>query len=56
MNKPEVCVVLGEENKACRLIKSLHGLKQAPKVTWKFDYVLISNGFCFVRVDKSVYV
>jgi len=31
MEQPDGFVVPGEENKVCRLIKSLYDLKQAPK-------------------------
>ena len=31
MTQPEGCVVPGQENNVCKLLKSLHGLKQAPK-------------------------
>jgi len=31
MDQPEGCVVTGQENKLCKLIKSLYGLKQALK-------------------------
>jgi len=31
MEQPDGFVVSGEENKVCRLIKSLYDLKQAPK-------------------------
>lgn len=31
MSQPEVCVVSGQENKVCKLLKSLYDLKQAPK-------------------------
>ena len=31
MNQPKECVVPGEEQKVCRLVKSLYGLKQVPK-------------------------
>ena len=49
-------MVPGDEKKFCRLVKSLCGLKQAPK-QWrsKFDHVLISNGFSINYVDKCIY-
>ena len=31
MEQPEGVVVLGQEKKVCRLIKTLYGLTQAPK-------------------------
>ena len=50
-------IVPGKEQKVCRLIKSLHGLKQAPK-QWhaKFDEVMLSNSFKINECDKCVYV
>ena len=56
MLQPEGCITPGQENKVCKLNKSLHGLKQAPK-QWheKFDNALLKNGFLFVEVDKCVY-
>ena len=56
MLQPEGCITPEQENKVCKLNKSLHGLKQAPK-QWheKFDNALLKNGFLFVEVDKCVY-
>jgi hypothetical protein len=56
MQQPEGFVVKGQENKVCRLIKSLYGLKQVPK-QWheKFDTTLTSAGFCVNESDKCVY-
>jgi len=31
MTQPEGCVVPGQESKICKLLKSLYGLKEAPK-------------------------
>ena len=31
MLQPEGCITPGQENKVCKLNKSLHGLKQTPK-------------------------
>jgi hypothetical protein len=49
-------VAPGQENKVCRLRKSLYSLKQAPK-QWheKFDRTLISAGFVVNEVDTCVY-
>jgi hypothetical protein len=46
----------GQENKVCRLIKSLYGLKQASK-QWheKFNTTLTSTGFIVNEADKCVY-
>ena len=31
MDQPKGCMVSGDKQKVCRLVKSLDGLKQAPK-------------------------
>lgn len=56
MEQPERFVVPGQEHKVCKLVKSLNGLKQAPK-RWheKFDKVILSNGFRVHESGKCVY-
>nr|GEY78740.1 zinc finger, CCHC-type [Tanacetum cinerariifolium] len=46
MNQPQSFIMPGNENKVCKLIKSLCGLKQVPK-QWhqNFDVVILSNGY-----------
>ena len=56
MDQLEGCMIPGEEQKFCRLVRSLYGLKQTRK-QWhrKFDHVLIYNGFSTNDVDKFIY-
>jgi len=56
MTQPEGCEVLGQENKVCKLRKSLYGLKQVPKQWYeKFDNSLVQNGFIVNLSDSCVY-
>ncbi|GJU43409.1 zinc finger, CCHC-type containing protein [Tanacetum coccineum] len=55
MNQPHGFIMPDNENKVCKLIKSLYGLKQALK-QWhqKVDEVVLSNGYLLNQVDKCV--
>ena len=56
MEQPEGFVSKRNENKVCRLVKSLCRLKQAPKqLHAKFDGVMMRNGFRINECDKCVY-
>ncbi|GJT06600.1 zinc finger, CCHC-type containing protein [Tanacetum coccineum] len=56
MNQPQGFIMPGNENKMCKLIKSLYELKQAP-TQWhqKFDEVVFSNGYLLNQANKCVY-
>nr|GEV94066.1 zinc finger, CCHC-type [Tanacetum cinerariifolium] len=56
MNQPLGFIMPGNENKVCKLIRSLCGLKQTPK-QWhqKFDELVLSNGYLLNQADKFVY-
>nr|GEY96432.1 hypothetical protein [Tanacetum cinerariifolium] len=55
MNQPQGFIMQVIENKVSKLIKSLYGLKRAPK-QWhqKFDEVVLSNGYLLNQADKCV--
>ena len=57
MEQPEGYVAPGQESKVCKLVKSLYGLKEAPK-QWhqKFDHVMMESGYQINECDKCVYV
>ncbi|GJX45556.1 zinc finger, CCHC-type containing protein [Tanacetum coccineum] len=52
MNQPLRFILPGNENKVCKLIKSLYGLKQWHQ---KFHEVVSSNGYLLNQADKCVY-
>ncbi|GJZ10830.1 zinc finger, CCHC-type containing protein [Tanacetum coccineum] len=56
INQSQGFIISGNENKECKLIKSLYGLKHVPK-QWhqKFDKVVLSNGYLLNQADKCVY-
>ena len=56
MDQPDGFVANGQEEKMCKLLKSLYDLKQAPKYWYeKFDRTLTSTGFGVNEADKCVY-
>jgi hypothetical protein len=56
IDQPDGFVVNGQEGKVDKLLKSLYGLKKAPK-QWhkKFDKILTSGNFTVNECDKCVY-
>ncbi|GJS94563.1 zinc finger, CCHC-type containing protein [Tanacetum coccineum] len=56
MNQPQGFIMPINENKVCKLIKPLYGLKQALK-KWhqKFDEVFLTHGYLLNQADKCVY-
>jgi len=56
MTQPKGCVVPGQENKVCKLLKSLYGLKWVPK-QWheKLNSGLLCDSFIPNDADNCVY-
>ena len=56
IDQPEGFIVKGQENKVCKLVKSLYGLKQAHK-QWhqKFNKVVAQFRFTVHEHDKCIY-
>ena len=57
MRQPPGCKTLGQENKVCKLRKSIFGLKQAGRI-WNslFHSFLLSCGFNQCLTDEYFYV
>ncbi|KAL0416570.1 UNVERIFIED_CONTAM: hypothetical protein Slati_3488900 [Sesamum latifolium] len=49
MDQPEGFTTVGEEQKVCRLQRSIYGLKQASEVGTRFDEVI--RGYDFIKND-----
>jgi len=56
IDQPGGFIAKGQENKVCKLVKSLYGLKQSPK-QWhqKFNKVITQFGFIVHEHDKGKY-
>ena len=57
MEQPEGYIVKGMERKVCKLLKSLYGLRQSPKI-WYDEVVsfLVSIDFYQCKLDPCTYI
>ncbi|GKB27147.1 zinc finger, CCHC-type containing protein [Tanacetum coccineum] len=56
MNQPQGFIMPVNDNKVCKLIKSLYGLKHSPKQCHqKFDEVVLSSDYLLNQSNKCVY-
>ena len=57
MQQPVGFVNEGQENKVCRLLKSIYGLKQSSRQWYiRFHNTIILNGFTMIDEDHCVYI
>ena len=56
MEQPEAFVFPIQENKVCKLRKSLYDLEQAPKQWYeKFDHIVVTNGYVVNASESCLY-
>ncbi|KAL0449556.1 UNVERIFIED_CONTAM: hypothetical protein Slati_1512000 [Sesamum latifolium] len=55
MDQPEGFTVVGEEQKVCRLQRSIYGLKQAFR-SWTTHFNEVIRGYGFIKNDYDPYI